>query len=105
MAESQRDTLEGTLHGFEIPYTFNIPAALVGDRVTDADKTMGELASACWIAFGKTGNPNGGGRPEWPRHDPSIDRMIDFTNEGVVVGPDPLKERLDLWQKVWNQGR
>ena len=48
----------------------------------------------------RSGDPNGAGRPEWPRHDPSVDRMIDFTNDGVVVGPDPLKARLDLWRKV-----
>ena len=23
-----------------------------------------------------------------------------FTNTGVVVGPDPIKARIDLWQKV-----
>jgi para-nitrobenzyl esterase len=28
-----------------------------------------------------------------------------FTNSGVIVGTDPLKPRLDLWQKVWSQGR
>jgi hypothetical protein len=34
-----------------------------------------------------------------------VDTVIDFTNTGVVVGPDTLKARLDLWQTVWNQGR
>ena len=35
---------------------------------------------------------------------PSIN-VINFTNNGAVVGPDPLKSRLDLWRKVWRQGR
>ncbi len=104
VAEAQRGTLKGTMHGFEIPYTFNMPAALVGDKVTPADKAMGDLASAYWVSFGKTGDPNGGGRPQWPRHDAS-GRVIDFTNSGVIVGPDPLQARLDLWQRVWRQGR
>jgi para-nitrobenzyl esterase len=105
VAESQRDKFPGTLHGFEIPYAFNIPAAIVGDEMTEADKAIGALASAYWVAFGKTGDPNGGGRPEWPRHDPAVDRVIDFTNAGVVVGPDPLKARLDLWQKVMDENQ
>jgi para-nitrobenzyl esterase len=105
VAESMRGTVKGTLHGLELPYTFNVPAALVGGRVTAADKAMGDLASAYWVAFGKTGDPNGGRRPTWPRHDPAVDRVIDFTNTGVVVGPDPLKARLDLWKKVWEQPR
>ena len=66
---------------------------------------MSHLASAYWIAFAETGDPNGGGRPDRPPHDPAADRVIDFTNAGVVMGPDPLKARLDRWQKVWNQGR
>ena len=72
--------------------------------MTDADKATGRLASAYWVAFGKMGDPNGDDRPELPRHDPSVDRVINFTNAGVVVGPDPLKARLDLWKKVFDKG-
>lgn len=95
----------GTLHGYEIPYTFDIPATVVRDKVTDADKAMAALASAYWVSFGKTGNPNGGDRANWPVHDPAVDQMINFTNDGAaVVGPDPLKARLDLWKRVWETG-
>jgi para-nitrobenzyl esterase len=93
------------LHSLEIPYTFNVPAAIVGDEVTAADKAMGAIASAYWVEFAKTGDPNGSGRPLWPRHDPASGRVINFTNMGAVVEADPLQARLDLWQKVWTQGR
>jgi hypothetical protein len=53
VTESLRGKWKDTLHGFEIPYTFSIPAAHVGDKVTGADKAMGRLASAYWIAFGQ----------------------------------------------------
>jgi len=101
VAEVLRGKWKGTLHGFEIPYTFGIPAAYVGDKVTDADKVMGAVASAYWVSFAKTGDPNGSDRPQWPRYDPARDKVINFTNQGPMVGPDPLKARLDLWQKVW----
>jgi para-nitrobenzyl esterase len=103
VAESTRGTMKGALHGSEIPYVFNIPAEIVGDKATGDDKKMGELASAYWVSFAKTGDPNGGNRPQWPRYDPAVDQVIDFTNNGVVVGPDPLKAKLDLWRKVWSQ--
>jgi len=45
----------------------------------------------------------GGGGPLWPRHDPAVDRVIDFTNTGIVVGSDPIKARLDLWRRIWGQ--
>jgi para-nitrobenzyl esterase len=96
VSESQRGKIIGTLHGFEIPFTFDLPGALVGDKVTPNDKIMAAIASGYWTQFGKTGDPNGGDRPEWPRHDPGEDRLIHFTNSGVVVGTDPLKQRLDL---------
>jgi para-nitrobenzyl esterase len=62
---------------------------------------MGDLASAYWAQFGKTGDPNGQARPAWPRYDPSVDRLPHSTNSGIIVGTDPLKPRLDLWERVW----
>jgi para-nitrobenzyl esterase len=93
---------KGTLHGFEIPYALDIPAAVVKDKVTNADKAMATVASAYWVSFGKTGDPNGGDRPQWPLYEPGVDKIINFTQDGVAVGPDPIKARIDLWEKVWN---
>jgi para-nitrobenzyl esterase len=73
--------------------------------VTPTDKAMADVTSAYWVQFGLAGDPNGSGQPVWPRHDPAADRIIHFTNSGVIVGTDPLQPRLDLWQKMWNQGR
>ncbi len=104
VAQAQRGTNMGTLHGFEIPFAMNMPAALVGaDKVTPTDKAMADLTSAYWVQFGLTGDPNGDGRPVWPRHDPAVDRIIHFTNSGIIIGTDPLKPRLDLWQRVWRR--
>jgi para-nitrobenzyl esterase len=69
----------------------------------DADKAMAVQASAYWVAFAKTGDPNGGGRVPWPPHDPAVDHVINFTNHGVLVGPDPLKRKLDLWASAWSK--
>jgi para-nitrobenzyl esterase len=60
------------------------------------------MASGYWIDLAKAGNPNGGDRPEWPPHNPSVDRVIKFTNHGVVAGPDPLKARVDLCKKEFD---
>jgi para-nitrobenzyl esterase len=99
--EALRGSQMGTLHGMEIPSIMNVPGALVGDNVTSNDKVMADTASGYWVRFGLTGDPNGGGRPFWPPHDPSIDRLIHFTNSGVIIGTDPLKARLDLWRDLW----
>jgi len=75
----------------------------VKDKVTDDDKKMGAIASAYWVSFGKTGDPNGGGRPQWPKYRPGSDQIINFTNRGVEVQADPIKARLDIWEKVWSR--
>jgi hypothetical protein len=55
--------------------TFNIPVAVVGDKVTDAGNSMGMLASGYWVSFGQTDNPNGGGRVDWPRQAPTVKKI------------------------------
>jgi len=105
VAEALRNdpTWKGIPHGSEFPYTFDIPAALVKGKVTPADWAMAALASAYWVDFATKGDPNGGSRPNWPIYDPNVDKVMRFTNDGALVAPDPLKRRLDLWQRYWNE--
>ena len=63
VSEAFRGGVMGALHGFEIPFTLNVPAALVGQKVTPTDKAMADVVSAYWVSFGMNGDPNGGGRP------------------------------------------
>jgi para-nitrobenzyl esterase len=106
VAEAQRGQNMGTLHGYEIPFALNAPAALVGQaRVTSNDRAAADLVSAYWVSFGLTTDPNGGGRPSWPQHDRMVDRLAHFTNSGMIVGTDPLKARLDLWERLWSRDR
>ncbi|MBF2025850.1 MAG: carboxylesterase family protein [Oscillatoriales cyanobacterium C42_A2020_001] len=102
----------GTRHGCEIPFAFNVPDAIQplaqgipNFAVTPSDRQMADLTSGYWAQFGKTGNPNGGGRPMWEQHNPAVDRLMQFTNSGITAGTDPLKQRLDLWQQVWERSR
>lgn len=62
---------------------------------TDAnDERASDLMSAYWVAFAKTGNPNGGGRPEWPRASPD-NRVFEFTNDAPTIAQQPHAEALD----------
>ena len=103
VSESQRGASMGALHARDIPFTLDVPAGLIGPKVTPTDEAMADLVSAYWVSFGRTGDPNGDGRPLWPRHDPAIDRLLHFTNSGIIVGTDPLKPRLDLWERHWSR--
>jgi para-nitrobenzyl esterase len=106
VSQAQRGQNMGALHAFEIPFTINVPGALMGQsKVTPTDRAMADLISDYWVSFALTTDPNGGGRPVWPRHDRMVDRLLHFTNSGVIVGTDPVKRRLDLWERVWTRDR
>jgi len=67
---------------------------------TDArDAALAETISAYWVAFAKTGDPNGEGRPHWPRYG-ADDRLINFTNDGPVAEKTPDAAVLDFIRSV-----
>ncbi len=103
VAESLRKQLPGALHATEIPYVFDTVAARYGEKLTGADEATARAANAYWVNFGKTGNPNGKGLPEWPAYSPATDELMNFTNAGPVGEPDPWKARLDLTEKLANE--
>ena len=53
-----------------------------------------------WVRFAKTGDPNGGNLPEWPRHDPDTRPTMDFDVPILVVN-DPDAEVRTTWEGVW----
>jgi para-nitrobenzyl esterase len=103
--ESQRAKASGANHAAELIFVFDCVPVLLKDQTTDADLAMARTMSGYWVDFVKTGDPNGGGRPTWERYDPTRRNVFAFTNSGVSSGPDPLKERLDLWREAWDQCR
>jgi para-nitrobenzyl esterase len=99
--ESLRKKVPGTLHAAEILFAFDYAGPFLKEAATPADAAMAKSTSGYWVDFVKSGNPNGGGRIEWPRYDPNEENVLNFTNAGIVFGPDPIKERLDLCKQVW----
>jgi para-nitrobenzyl esterase len=62
---------------------------------TDAnDQRAADLMSAYWVAFAKTGDPNGGTRPAWPLATPDA-RVFEFTNDGPAVSKQRNNDALD----------
>jgi para-nitrobenzyl esterase len=48
------------------------------------------------VAFAKTGNPDGEGRPHWPAYNANDDQLMNFTDSGPAAEHDAWKARLDL---------
>jgi len=87
-------TLKGAVHASDRQYVFQTLAA--SPWPTDGrDALLAKGISAYWVAFAKTGDPNGRGRPVWPRYDAG-DRLINFTNDGPKAEPTPDAAVLDF---------
>ncbi|MES2452570.1 MAG: carboxylesterase family protein [Pseudomonadota bacterium] len=94
----------GTQHGGEIEYLFGNKAA--EHRWDAADEKVSRLTGDYWVRFARTGNPNGGGAPNWPA-------VSTQPTDYLVIGTDthatkltPLEERvqalaLDDAKKHW----
>jgi len=81
----------GATHASELAHVFGTIAAVgvfgIGPRVrgTDIDAKLSETMQLYWTNFAKTGNPNSGQSPKWPKFDPSTRGYIQFTDAGPVA--------------------
>jgi para-nitrobenzyl esterase len=99
MADAIKSTFKGAPHASERQYIFRTLGASIWPTGVN-DEAQSKLISAYWLAFAKTGDPNGEGRPVWPPYDAASDQIIDFTNEGPVAKPTPDAGVLDTIARV-----
>jgi para-nitrobenzyl esterase len=103
---SMRERMPGTPHGGEIAFVFDTLAAGWGGPPTPQDQAVARMAQSYWVNFARTGDPNGAGLPNWPRHDPSKDLIFEFRPDGSAgAGPDARKARLDVTQLATDSGK
>ena len=83
----------GAVHASDRQYVFQ--TLKESPWPTDArDAALAKTISAYWVAFAKTGDPNGQGRPHWPAYN-SKDQLINFTDDGPVAEVTPDAHALD----------
>jgi para-nitrobenzyl esterase len=94
----------GAAHALELPFVWNrldLPMApvLLGDRLFQ----LQPLASAMhrsWAQFIRTGSPEGGGLPDWPRYSSERRATLIIDRESHVA-EDPGGAARRMWPAVW----
>lgn len=94
---SKKQTL-GAFHAAEIPFVFGSHEPILG--LSDDDKALTELMQNYWVNFAKSGNPNGEGLANWPRHQ-GQNWLHLSANTGLESGLESLirQEKLDALQE------
>jgi len=99
----------GAFHASEIPYVFEtLPDSVYGtgpmlfgdfsvdaDTYNEQDASLSQAMSAAWVAFAKTGSPNGPGLTRWPAFAAGKEAYLEFGDQ--IVAKDALrKKQLDF---------
>jgi carboxylesterase type B len=84
-------------HGDDVPFTFHVDRTL-GFTFTTAQDDLSRAMIGYWTSFAESFDPNGGGRPAWPRFTPDgLDYMILDTPLSTAIDPTP---NCDFWDQI-----
>jgi len=93
----------GAFHSDEIEYVFGTLDSRPEAKWEPEDYKLSDLVETYWTNFAKTGDPNGGGAPQWPQYDAQDQWQILHIDVETHAGPDPYRERYLFLQSVWGK--
>jgi para-nitrobenzyl esterase len=94
LTPAARKLFKGAPHASERQYVFG-RLDTFSWPTTPNDAAQSRTMIGYWTAFAKAGDPNGAGRPAWPRYAAAADRLLDFTDDGPVAKAQPDRPVLD----------
>jgi len=90
VAATARDI--GARHAGEIEYVFSaLDLSLPKVAWQASDRKLADAMTTYWSNFARTGDPNGGGLPSWPRYDNG--HRVLHLDETITDAPESHRER------------
>lgn len=85
-------------HSDDIEYVFGTLDTRPGWDVRPEDRKLSEAVMTYWTNFAKTGDPNGGGLPVWPKYNDEGYPLIHLDTT-ITAGPDTTRGRYEFLEK------
>ena len=82
-------------HSDDIEYVFGTLDTRPGETVRPEDRKLSDEIMTYWTNFAKTGDPNGGDLPKWPKYNDEGYPLIHLNTE-ITSGPDALRPRYEF---------
>ncbi|NOT27647.1 MAG: carboxylesterase family protein [Acidobacteria bacterium] len=103
VAPSSRSAWGGAAHTSETAYVFDNTR---GDasQFEDIDRRVSGAMADAWVRFAKTGNPNGGGLPQWPAYRSPDYRLLDF-GDTVTIRSNARSSEIDFFRRAFDTMR
>ena len=92
----------GAFHSDDIEYVFGNLNFRKGAAWRPEDYKLSELMQTYWTNFARTGNPNGGGVPNWPVYQPP-DWQVMHLGADSSAQPDQHRDRYVFLQQAWSR--
>ena len=91
----------GAVHASEIEYVFGMLDSNKNFTWQPEDYKLAELIETYWTNFAKTGDPNGGGAPKWPRNDSRDDYAVMHLDAGAHSAAETHRDRYEFLDKYY----
>ncbi len=109
VATRLRSFTDGVGHGGEIPYIFGVRGMKAGggmmarlaDAVTPDDLAVVAMMQDYWTNFAKTGDPNGGTLPAWPKFSLAAPQTLVIENGGTKAVAGFRQDKLAIYYSAW----
>ena len=88
-------------HSDELEYVFGTLDVRHGATWRPEDRKLSEQMMGYWTNFARTGDPNGGGLPHWPRYDK--DKELIRLDSTITTGPDTYRPQFEFLLKEEKQ--
>ena len=91
----------GAFHGAEVVFVFgNFGAEPKQRDFRQDDKQASDEVEKYWTNFAKTGDPNGGELPHWPKFEPSRRAYLDITDNGPKANTGLRRTTCDVYTQL-----